>query len=272
MALPPTPRAVITGAASGLGRALALEVTRRGGRLLLCDIDDVGLEATATEVRRRGGEAWTVRCDVARYDEVAGLVERAKSSIGGVDLLCNNAGVATAGMVEEVSLDDWHWTLDIDLRGVIYGCHAFLPEMKRQRRGFIINVASAAGLLCPPMLGPYNVAKAGVVALSETLAAEARRDGVFVTALCPTFFRTRIAERGRGTDERMRSLTHRIMDRSSVQAPEVAAAAVDAVARGQLYALPMRDGRLAWRLKRAWPDRFAGLVMRSWARVERHLR
>jgi len=133
--------------------------------------------------------------------------------------------------------------------------------MQARKRGAIINVASAAGLLSAPMMAPYNVTKAGVVALSETLHAELARDGVHVAALCPTFFRTNIGEASRGPrDPRMIKLMHTLMDRSKIQAPEVARAALAAVAKNQLYVVPMADGRAMWRLKRLQPQRFYDLL------------
>ena len=120
------------------------------------------------------------------------LAAEADRAFGGTDLVVNNAGVAVGGPVGAVPLDDWKWIFGVNLWGVIYGCHVFVPRFKAQGHGHVINVASAAGLLSAPEMGPYNVTKAGVVALSETLAAELSGTGVGVTVLCPTFFRTNI--------------------------------------------------------------------------------
>lgn len=264
-------RAVITGAGSGLGRALALDIARRGGRSVLADINQEGLRETARLVASAGTEAHTVACDVAVVEQVDALAADAARLLGQVDLLANNAGVAVGGQFEQVPLEDWRWIMDINLWGVIYGCRAFLPAMQAQGRGYIINVASAAGLLCTPGLSPYNVTKAGVVALSESLYAETRSRGVNVSVLCPTFFVTGIMDSARGPAmTRMRTGLKKLMTRSSIQAPDVARIAVDAVLRGELYALPMRDARILWRLKRAMPDRFYDLThaaMRVTARL-----
>jgi len=178
MPLVDSPRAVVTGAGSGLGRAFCLELKKRGARLVCADIDEAAAQRTASEV---GGTA--VRCDVARIEDVEALAAAAERALGGVDLVVNNAGVAVAGPVGEVPLDDWRWIMGVNLWGVIYGCHVFAPRLKKQGRGHIINVASAAGLLAPPGMAPYNVTKAAVVALSETMSAELKQTGVGVTVL-----------------------------------------------------------------------------------------
>jgi NAD(P)-dependent dehydrogenase (short-subunit alcohol dehydrogenase family) len=249
-------KAVVTGGASGLGRALCLELGRRGGRVMVADVDVEGAEETAEQVRRAGGEAVLAECDVREWEQVDALAHRAEAELGGVDVVCNNAGVAVAGPFDEISLEDWQWIIDINLWGVIYGCRAFLPAMKRRGHGHVINVASAAGLLTPPNMGPYNVTKSAVVGLSETLHAE-YGPAVSVAVLCPTFFRTGIADAARGiVDEKQQRFTRKLMDRSKVQAPEVAKAALDGVAAGRLYIVPMTDGRVMWSLKRLAPERF----------------
>lgn len=253
-------RAVVTGAGSGLGRELARQLADRGARLLISDIDADGLEQTAAAIRGAAAGVVTQHADVGELADVEALAETADATWGGVDLVINNAGVAVAGRVGEVPVEDWDWVIRVNLWGVIYGCHVFTPRLQAQGSGYIVNVASSAGLLNPPMLGPYNVTKAGVVALSETLHAEMGRFGVHVSVLCPTFFRTRIMDSARGSNEKVGRFVSRAMDRSRVQAPEVAAAALDAVERGQLYVIPMRDGRMFWRAKRLVPGQFHGLI------------
>ncbi len=253
--------AVVTGAGSGLGRAFCEELGARGARVVASDVDEVGAAETAERVRRAGGDAIVVRCDVADPAQVDALAEKARAWAGDIDLVINNAGVAVAGRFEKVALDDWKWIMGINLWGVVHGCRAFVPAMRARKRGYIINVASAAGLLATPKMAPYNVTKAGVVSLSETLHAELAGDHVHVSVLCPTFFQTNIARGSRGSiDDRMRTLMEKLMARSRVQAPEVAKAALAGVAKNQLYVVPMTDGRAMWRLKRLAPERFYQLV------------
>ena len=261
----PTPlRAVITGAGSGLGRALALDLAERGASLVVSDIDSSSADETAALVRKQGTRAEVIPCNVTKRDAVFGLIEETERRLGGIDFLANNAGVAVGGPFDEISIEDWRWAVDINLWGVIYGCQAAVPKMKAQGHGYILNVASAAGLLSPPAMSAYNVTKAGVVSLSETLYAEYKGAGIRVTALCPTFFRTNIVSSGRGaTTKKDDAQIIRWMERSKVQAPEVAKAAIDAVRDGKLYVQPMRDGRMAWRLKRTHPQRFYDTLSRA---------
>jgi short-subunit dehydrogenase len=169
--------------------------------------------------------------------------------------------VASTGLVGELSIDDWRWTLDVDLYGVIYGCHVFVPRLRARGRGHVLNVASAAGIVAGPRMAAYNVAKAGVIALSETLAVELAGTGVGVTVMCPTFVQTNIAKSGRFENDRMRAQAARVIARGK-RASSVARAALDSVERGELYSMPMADARWAWRLKRLAPQPFRSLVAR----------
>lgn len=269
MRLPASARTVITGAGSGFGRALALELAGRGGHLVLSDLRLPAVEETARLARARGAASVTASaCDVTRLADLEAL---AGACEGPVDLLVNNAGVSSGGLVGEAPMDDWRWTIEVDLFGVIHGCHAFVPKLRRQGRGHILNVASAAGLVCAPRMGAYNVAKAGVIALSETLAAELDGSGVGVTVLCPTFFRTEIVASGRFPDPSTRALAERLMTRGR-PVEEVVRAALVSVEANQLYSVPMADARWMWRLKRGAPGSFRGLLghalkaMERWAR------
>ncbi|MDH3652912.1 MAG: SDR family oxidoreductase [Myxococcales bacterium] len=264
MSFPKPLRAVITGAGSGLGRAMALDLAGRGASLVVSDIDPVSAEQTAGQVRALGADAEVIPCDVTDRDAVFALIEEVDKRLGGVDFIANNAGVAVGGPFEEISIEDWRWVVDINLWGVIHGCQAAIQKMRPQGRGYIVNVASAAGLIAPPAMSAYNVTKAGVVSLSETLFAEYKSQGIRVAVLCPTFFRTNIVESGRGaTSEKEDAQVIRWMERSKVQAADVAKAAIDAVRDGELYVQPMRDGRVAWRLKRAAPQRFYDSLSRA---------
>jgi NAD(P)-dependent dehydrogenase (short-subunit alcohol dehydrogenase family) len=262
MPIPDRPRVVVTGAGSGLGRAFCLELARRGGRILGVDIDLGRAEETAALCKPLGGELRPGRCDVSKADEVAALATQMDGAFGGTDLVINNAGVAVSGRVGNIPLPDWQWIVGVNLWGVIYGCHTFVPRFRAAGGGTVLNVASAAGLLAAPEMAPYNVTKSGVVALSETLHAELAGTGVSVTVLCPTFFRTNIARDGRANDSSaLPEDAQKLMDRASVQAPEVARMALDAASAGKLYALPHADGRWMWRVKRAMPETFQGTLV-----------
>jgi short-subunit dehydrogenase len=266
VALPRVPRCVITGAGSGFGRALATALSSRGAALVLSDVDLSSVRETAQAANAAGATSVrALQCDVTRFDEVAGLASECE---GPIDLVVNNAGVASSGFVGQLAIDDWRWTLETDLLGVIYGCHAFVPRLRAQRHGHILNVASAAAFVSAPGMAAYNVAKAGVVALSETLAAELAASRVGVTVLCPTFFRSNIARSGRFAVTANRVAAERLVDRGK-PVEWVVQAALDAVESGRLYCVPMADGRWLWRLKRLAPNAFPGLMSKLAARRAR---
>ena len=262
MRLPPRPRAVVTGAASGFGRAICLRLAARGARIVASDIDEEGLAETADLIGRAGGQVRTIRCDVRDPEQVEAQAVLADEAWGGTDLVVNNAGVAVAGRVGDVPLEDWRWQIDINLYGVIHGCHVFVPRMKAQGSGWIINVASSAGLLSAPMMGPYNVSKAGVVALTETLYGELGGSNVHVSALCPTFFRTNIHKHSRSSADDLTGQTERLVTEAKWSAEEIADLALEGLERGRLYVIPQVDGKVMWRAKRVLGQRFHGAVGR----------
>ncbi|HWL88118.1 MAG TPA: SDR family NAD(P)-dependent oxidoreductase [Polyangiaceae bacterium] len=271
MSLPQHPRAVVTGGGSGLGRAFCIELAKRGARLLIADVRKDTAEQTVALAREAGaGEAVAVELDVAKSSDIEKLAIDADTRFGGTDLLVNNAGVATGGPVGSVSLTDWEWIVGINLWGVVYGCHHFVPRMKERRSGHVINVASAAGLLSGPEMGPYNVTKAGVVALSETLYPELAPFGVGVTVLCPMFFKTGIVENSRGIGEEQRALAQRLLDRAKLNANDVARNALRAADEKHLYAVPMAHGRWLWRLKRTAPESYARASNGVFGAVRKH--
>jgi NAD(P)-dependent dehydrogenase (short-subunit alcohol dehydrogenase family) len=271
--LPERPRAVVTGAASGLGRAFALELAARGAEQLLSDVAEAGLEETAALVRAipGAGPVHTLRCDVAQSDEVVAMRERAYAAFGEVDLLVNNAGVAVAGPVGEIPLDDWHWIVGVNLWGVVYGCHHFLPRMKLRGSGHVLNVASVAGLVHAPEMGPYNATKAAVVALSETMAAELAGTGVGVTVLCPYFFQTNIlaSSRQHGVNTE-RGEVEKIMARTKQQARDVARIALEGCDAGTLHVLPHAEAKVLSAIKRTAPGLLATKLAPAIAKFTRN--
>jgi NAD(P)-dependent dehydrogenase (short-subunit alcohol dehydrogenase family) len=250
-------RVVVTGAGSGLGRAFALELAKRKARLLVSDIRADAAEETASAARALGADVHAAVCDVSKPEQVEQLAKHADELFGGSDMIINNAGVAVSGSVGEITLEDWRWILDVNLWGVIYGCHAFVPRFKKQGSGHVLNVASAAGLLSAKGMAPYCVTKSGVVALSESLFLELAPRGIGVTVLCPTFFPTNIVASGRGTgDPDLRARAEAAMRKAKISAADVARIALDACDEKKLYALAGEDGRWLWRVKRLAPEAF----------------
>ncbi|EUA26431.1 short chain dehydrogenase family protein [Mycobacterium intracellulare 1956] len=262
--------AVVTGAGSGIGAAFAVELAERGGAVVCSDIDEAAAQRTAETIAEHGAKAVAIRCDVSRFDDVQALAEQSQAWFGAPPtLVINNAGVGAGGAaIGEAPLEDWLWALGINLWGPIHGCHVFTPilreaERLRAPRG-IINVASAAAFGAAPGMAAYNVSKAGVLSLSETLAAELAGTPVRVTVLCPTFVRTNILETGR-ISEQSSELAAKLMRWTGLSAEKVARNCLDAHDRGELYCMPQIDAKIGWNIKRLAPQtytRAAGLVSR----------
>lgn len=271
MKLPSNPRAVVTGAASGLGRAISLELAKRGGRVLVCDLHLERGRETAKLVKEAGGVAEVLRCDVTKVDDLVSASDHVERLWGGTDLLVNNAGVAAGGHVGEISLQDWDWIMRVNLWGVIHGCHVFVPKMKARRSGFVLNVASSAGIASLPEMASYNVTKAGVIALSETLYAELAPFNIGVSVLCPTFFETNLLESFRSPASRQRRLAEAMFKRSKFTAEQIAVAGLRGLESEQLITIPQADGRWMWRAKRLLPGIYHRLVGKSAEQVAERL-
>jgi NAD(P)-dependent dehydrogenase (short-subunit alcohol dehydrogenase family) len=244
--------AVITGGASGIGFASAQEFTRRGARVVLADIDQVGLDEAVERLRADGAEAHGVICDVTKLEAVEHLADEAFRLLGEVNLVFNNAGIAYAGAISDITHGDWRWVIDVDLWGPIHGVEAFLPRMIEQGGDrHIMFTSSFAGMVGNAGLGPYCVAKFGVVALAESLSRELKGEGIGVSVLCPMILDTPImtnSERTRSDDygarselkdETVQGLTGVVTPTDvNVQAEDVARLTADAVVANRFYILP----------------------------------
>ena len=194
--------AVITGGASGIGRALAERFAAEGMKIVIADIDEVAMRAVEVQLAEGGTEVLTQLCDTSLEAEMQSLADATVSRFGGAHVLCNNAGVIGKGDAWRSPIAVWDWVIGINLYGVIHGVRAFLPIMEDQGEGHIVNTASMAGLVALPGAAPYNVTKTGVVALSEGLYLELKATGspVRVSALCPGFVKTNLAKGQKWTE------------------------------------------------------------------------
>lgn len=261
--------AVVTGAASGIGRALADYCAQEGMKIVLADIEAAALTKAEQELRVNGATVLAVRTDVSKVDEVENLARQTLSAFGAVHLLFNNAGVGAGTTVWESTLADWQWVLGVNLWGVIYGVHTFVPIMLAQdTECHIVNTASIAGLIAGPGLGIYKVTKHGVVTLSETLHYELqqRNAKISVSVLCPAWINTRIMESERnrppelqnqGADLMLRPEDEAVAEamrqavRTGMSPQQAAACVFDAIREQKLYILthpeakPMVQQRMA---------------------------
>jgi NAD(P)-dependent dehydrogenase (short-subunit alcohol dehydrogenase family) len=245
-------RVFITGGASGLGRALANRFADAGYSVCIGDVDD-GRGAEALAELKAKGTAHYVHCDVTHESALQSAAEWLQSNWGGVDVVINNAGVASAGGISEFSMDDWEWIVNINLLGVVRGCKVFTTLMREQGSGHIVNIASLAGLIYPPKMASYCATKAAVVALSETMTMELDPDNIKVSVVCPSFFRTNLAESLRASDPDTQAATQRLVNKAKLGAEEIAGRVFNSIEKGEFYILPHPEGRSIWRLKRLLP-------------------
>lgn len=259
-------KAIVTGAGSGIGRAFSLELARRGGQVLCADINPASAKETVSLIEAAGGKAWATQCDVGLLAQVEALAVTAETHFGApATLVINNAGIGIGGKaIGEVSMEDWKFTMDVNLWGVIHGCHVFAPILRAQGHGGIINVGSTASFAAAPTMGPYNVTKAAVLALTETLSAEMSGTGIHVTALCPTFVKTNIVKDGR-IEGGSADFAAKLIARTGVSPESVVLKTLAALDKNQLYVVPQLEAKAVWTAKRLTPalyTRGAGLLNR----------
>jgi NAD(P)-dependent dehydrogenase (short-subunit alcohol dehydrogenase family) len=234
-------RVLVTGGAAGLGAALVDAFVGRGDQVVVLDLAESYAGPAGTSY---------LRADVTSDDDWAAALAWVEQTWGGLDVLVNNAGIAAGGRIDSCSLEEWQRAIDINLLGVVRGCQTFVPMMKRQGGGHIVNTASLAGLVHPPAMGAYTAAKAGVVALSETLSYELHPWGITTSVVCPSFFRTNLAASMTGDDEAMGAIVARLIDRSSITADEVAAVVMKGIDSKQAVIVTDAPARRAVRTKR----------------------
>ena len=255
-------RVLVTGAGSGLGRALALRYAAAGERVACVDLDVP--RADSTRALLPGSGHLALAADVGSDEAMDRLYGDIQREWGGLDVLVNNAGIASGGAMVETTMAEWRRILEVDLLSVVRGCRLFLPGMLAQGSGQVISTASFAGLAGAPGLMTYGTAKAAVVALSEQLRAEVEPKGVRVSVICPSFFRTNLCDTGIGNPATMKLALH-LMDTAPDTCDSVADKVYAQAQAGRFLIIPTRDEPVRWRLKRWFPSLYYRILKRKFA-------
>lgn len=256
-------RILITGGASGLGKALAMRFAHQGYGVLIVDVNNERGAEALSELQQIHEDVAYNHCDVSQEADFRRIAEFLQDTWQGVDVVVNNAGVGgTAGKIEDVSGGDWEWVWSINVLGVVHGCKVFTPIFKAQGHGYFVNVASMAGLLNAPFMSNYNVSKAAVISLSETLNIELRDDNIGVSVVCPAFFKTNLTENLRSHQSDIQGRVQRWMEASTVSAEDVAKAIETAIEQRRFWVLTHALERRLWRFKRWVPTIFENMMIK----------
>src|SRR5437867_3501460 len=268
--------ALVTGAASGIGRETSLAFARAGADLVICDVNERGLEDTAAAIRARGRPVLARRVDVSRAEEMREFAAAVHREREAVDVLMNNAGVGLGAGFADTSLEDWEWIVGINLWGVVHGCHFFLPPMVARRRGgHVVNVSSAAGYLATAQLAAYSTTKFAVFGLSEALRDELAAHGIGVTTVCPGIINTPITTsarmRGASATPEARAALIAMYRRRNYGPERVAANVLKAVAKNRAVAPVSPEAWTMYLMKRFAPGLTARLNRALGARLDRRM-
>jgi short-subunit dehydrogenase len=263
-----TQTVLVTGAASGIGRATALAYAHRGARLALVDRDAIGLEAAARDCRLTAAEVATFVVDLADAGAITDLARDVLARFTAIDVLVNNAGVAVAKPFERTTAADWRWVFDINVWAPIRLTQALLPSMTARRRGHVVMIASLAGLVGVPGMSAYATSKHALLGFTESLRAELAPHGIATTVVCPGFVRTGLHRATRYEASPIEHLLDRMPDWYGVTAERAARMIVDAVARREPR-LVFGVEKIAWYLQRLSPRVFSALLELAGQRIRR---
>jgi short-subunit dehydrogenase len=255
---------LITGGGSGLGKAMALRYAQEKANLCIVDKDIVGGETVVAQISNSGGSAFFIPCDITVQSDIDSLHATLHAKWQTIDVLVNNAGVATAGGLTSEDIEQWQWVLDINVLGMVRMTKRFIEMLKQSHSAKIINIASQAGITPVPMMGSYNVSKAAVVSFSETMHLELRHDNIQVSVACPSFFATNLDKSLRTKQEGADKLVTKMLNRSDISADQVADIIVSETDAGKFMILTHKAGRTAYRLKRYLPTmRYLNMIAKK---------
>jgi short-subunit dehydrogenase len=247
----PQKRAFITGAASGIGKALALELAQDNWTIGIADINASQLAETAQLITKKGGKALVFDLNVGDKVQFSQVASDFLVQTQGIDLLFNNAGVGDGDIFENYALENWEWIIKVNLMGMIYGTHLFLPTFKKQKSGHIINLSSASAILGISYIGPYAVTKAGIRSASETLYSELKEYNVGVSVVMPTFVQTNITQHSRA--EKMRIIGNYSVAQSKITPQYLAKKILQKIGKNKFYIIEPLEARILWFLTRFSP-------------------
>ncbi|OFW55494.1 MAG: hypothetical protein A2W01_05250 [Candidatus Solincola sediminis] len=255
---------LVTGAASGLGRGIALAFARAGSDIVLADINEAGLAETAAMVEAAGSRSLIKRVDVASREQMEAMAAEVLSDWGRVDILVNNAGVGCGGELANIPIDDLEWIVGINLMGELYGTRLFLPHMIERGEGYIVNIASLSGLVLLPFHIAYTTTKFGLTGFSTALWAETRRHGIGVSVVCPGAISTNITEgmRMHVNEKQGRSTAkfERMLQEKGIDPEEAGRLILEAVARRKFLILLGKEAYIMYYLTRLFPGLMRRLV------------
>ncbi|MGO4890755.1 SDR family oxidoreductase [Flavobacterium sp. W21_SRS_FM6] len=244
---------IITGGASGLGAALVKQYAKRGAKICIADLNEQRANVVIADNAAQASDIFFQPCDITNDADIETLHEAVVSRWGKLDVLINNAGVATGGALEYEDIEQWQWVLNINLLGLVRMTQTFSPLLAQQQQSQIINIASQAGITPIPYMGSYNASKAAVVSFSETMHLEMAKRGIKVSVVCPSFFDTNLDESIRSKQPGVDGLIKKLLTRSTVTADDVATIIINKADKGKFMILSHQEGRSAYRLKRYLP-------------------
>jgi len=258
-------KVLISGAGSGLGQALAIKYAAQGAQVCVSDINPEGGAQTVAKITEAGGEAFYLNCDITQQWDVDKLAINLAERWQSLDVLVNNAGIATAGSLESESMEQWQSVIDINLLGHVRMTKAMLSLLKNSSANdrAIINIASQAGITAGPKMGSYCVTKASMVSYSEVAYLELAPEGIHVAVACPAFLDTNLNKSLRSDDPKMQSLVTKLIKKSGVTATEVAEKIISSVDAKKFMIITHKDGLKTYRLRRFLPvERYLKIVLK----------
>jgi len=262
---------LITGAASGLGKAIAQLYADKGWCVLVVDIQDQLGNDFVEELNNNGKSAEYYHCDIGRKENFDRLYEEVKAKHDCLDILINNAGVASAGTLESTTQQEWDRLITLDLMSVIYGTKAMLPLLQKSNKAHIASTASFAGLATMPGMMSYNVAKAGVIAFSETLHGEMSIYDIGVSVICPAFFQTNLVDSMHGASDKTKGFINNQMQNSGITAEDVASDVYQAIKKNTFMIISHAVSRKQLLVKRFFPKLFMNKKIKFFLKIMKNI-